>query len=364
MAGISDTFIKAWYNGAWWLGLLLPLSWLFGLVTRHRRHRYLASVKNAGSSSIPVIVVGNITVGGTGKSPLVAHLVHAFQHMGIKPAVVSRGYGAKIPNDQVRQVKIDSQANEVGDEPMMLRHLVSCPIFVAPKRCLAVAAAQAEGCELVIADDGLQHYAMPRDIEICVLDATRGLGNEHLLPAGPLREPVSRLRTVDFLVWNQQDNHAIPPYHLASDNGYRMHMQALYFSSLDGEQRLSVDDFVARFGSQHTIQAFAAIGNPERFFSSLEGLGLRHIERHAFPDHHAYRKENFSSDDSLIVMTEKDAVKCRQFTLHNAWVLCVEAVLTNALTEKANSDYADKFAVRLYNMLQHSKRLPRSVSGD
>ena len=358
MASFSEKIVAEWYRRdavTWWLKLLRPIAWLFGYVVKNRRHTFLSSALNTAPAddSIPVVIVGNITVGGTGKSPLVAYLVKSFQALGLQPAIVSRGYGADIGRDQVRQVGSNSLPAEVGDEPLMLSQLVSCPIFVAPDRRLAVERAQEAGCHIVISDDGMQHYAMRRDIEICVLDASRFLGNGCLLPMGPLREPVTRLDSVDFIVINQQSTAQDIPSISKQKPSYLMDMRPVRFKSLDGQLELSVDAFVKQY-AEKAIRAYAAIGNPERFFHTLASLGLKHVLEFAKPDHYVYLRSDFSDSELIVVMTEKDAVKCRDFGLTDAWVLSVEAQLSQASTDVRE----DKLGDSIYNVLRQKGRLP------
>jgi len=315
----SDLVALSWYQGALWLYLLFPLVLLYSMVILIRRLLYRLGVFQVYRSSLPVVIVGNITVGGTGKSPLVSHLVQSLSDMGFKPGIVSRGYGSSIPKGEVREVLTHSLTSDVGDEPLMLRHQVSCPIFVSPSRKLAVKSLEETDCNIAVTDDGLQHYALDRDVEICVVDGTRKWGNGWLLPMGPLRESLSRLKNVDFLVINGTDKlkqtHCGRSFEMAL-NGKQLH-------SLNGENVCPLTTFK---GGQ--VHAIAAIGNPERFFNTLEMQGLD-IIRHAFNDHHAYTKSDLDFGKVLpIIMTEKDAVKCRHLHLKNAWYLPVTAQLS------------------------------------
>jgi len=325
MASSSSSFIiRSWYQGAFWLYLLLPLNLLYGLITFLRKFLYQRKILKSYRAKVPVVVVGNITVGGTGKSPLVAYLVESLTEMGFKPGVVSRGYGASISKDDVREVLASSTVSEVGDEPLMLKRRVGCPLFVSPVRSLAVQALEAQGCDIVITDDGLQHFALERDIEICVFDGERKWGNGHLLPMGPMREPLSRIESTDFIVMNGAEWSAPIQPKRAS---FRMDLEATDLQALNSEKAVPLGDF-----NGMKVDAIAGIGNPERFFSTLVAHGLL-VESHAFSDHHAYSISDVSfSNGRPLVMTEKDAVKCMGFNLKDAWYLPVSAQLSGDLS--------------------------------
>lgn len=308
----------------WWqptlslrAALLLPLSWLFGAMAALRRGLYRAGLLESERLPVPVLVVGNLTVGGAGKTPLTIALAQALAARGHHPGVISRGYGgnAGTAGDAPREVRPDSTPAEVGDEPLLIRRV--CPVFVGRRRAAAGRALLAAypQTDLIIADDGLQHYALARDAEVAVFD-TRGAGNGCLLPAGPLREPLSR--KVDAVVFNGDPTNTIPGM------GWRMDLQPGDFYRLDDPaQHCAVVDFGAAHGM--TVAAVAGIGNPARFFSTLRSLGLK-IEEHAFPDHHPYTAPDLAAITApLIVMTEKDAIKCAQFRDPRVWVLPVAA---------------------------------------
>jgi len=320
---ISEFVTKSWYQGAYWLFLLWPLNLVYRVVTLLRKRLYQLRVLKSYRAKVPVIVVGNITLGGTGKSPLVAHIVESLKDMGFKPGVVSRGYGANISSDEVREVSADSLVSEVGDEPLMLKLRVGCPIFVSPTRALAVQALEKHGCDIVITDDGLQHYALERDIEICVFDGERRWGNGYLLPMGPMREPLSRINNTDFMVMNGADWTA--PFQ-PNKAAFRMDLVASDLQSLSDNHTLSLSEFKGK-----EVDAIAGIGNPERFFNTLVMQGLL-VESHGFSDHHAYTQSDISFEgDRPLIMTEKDAVKCRALKLQEAWYLPVSAKLRGDL---------------------------------
>lgn len=319
----SDVMVKAWYRSALWLYLLWPLSCLYSLVIHLRSWAYRTGVFASYRSSLPVIVVGNITLGGTGKSPMVAYLVSELRNKGFHPGVVSRGYGASIGANECREVEQNSRPEEVGDEPLMLKKRLNCPVMVSPNRRLAIQALEAKGCNIVISDDGMQHYAMARDVEICLFDGQRAMGNKLVLPAGPLREPASRLRHADFCVVNGGE---WSPG--ANPNVYRMQLEPKGLVPVIAGAQFDAPD------QNKTIHAVAAIGHPERFFKTLKKMGWA-LETHPFDDHHAFEQSDFDfASGESIVMTEKDAVKCSGLSLNNAWYLPVDAVLDGPLIEE------------------------------
>lgn len=304
--------IQQWYSPRAPLGLL-PLSWLFSLLVRLRRRAYRSDILHSVHLSIPVIVVGNITVGGTGKTPLVAWLVKRLQQAGYRPGIITRGYGGQA-QQWPQRVSPETDPLMVGDEPVLLAQRCGCPIVAAPDR---VAAARAlledSNCDILISDDGLQHYRLQRDIEIVVVDGARRFGNGQLLPAGPLREPLSRLQQADYVVAN------------GVSQGGEVAMQlvpGMLVALSDNTTTAPLSEFQGR-----QVHAVAGIGNPSRFFELLKGAGLSVIE-HPFPDHHGFTAEDLNFADGLpLLMTEKDAVKCRPYADGRMWYLPVEAQL-------------------------------------
>lgn len=313
---IADRIVRDWYRGALWLNLLRPLACLFERIVRRRRDRYLTEKEQLWRpQGVPVVVVGNITVGGTGKSPLVAALVAALREQGWKPGIISRGYGGKAASYPL-SVTDESSVDEVGDEPYMLAQLAKCPVVVDPERVRAAQYLLAHhDVDVILSDDGLQHYRLRRDLEIVVIDGARGLGNGHCLPAGPLREPPDRLRDVDFLVCNGGHN-------VGDISGWEMKLRPTTLVRIrDGKT-----EDLARWRGRK-VHAVAGIGNPQRFFDTLGELGFS-VEPHAFHDHHRYNAGDLDFNDPLpVVMTDKDAVKCRGFATDNMYALRVEAVL-------------------------------------
>ncbi|MCX7174216.1 MAG: tetraacyldisaccharide 4'-kinase [Proteobacteria bacterium] len=283
--------------------LLLPLSAVFALSVVLRRALYRFGILQTEHLPVPVVVVGNIIVGGSGKTPLTLWLAQQMQQRGWHPGIISRGHGGDFHSRQVREVHADSAAREIGDEPLLLKRRGGLPVFVGQDRVAAgriLLAAHPE-CDVILSDDGLQHYRLARDVEIAVLDA-RGLMNGWLLPAGALREPAGRLRQVDALVFNG-------PGKLA-DSGvavFKMDLAGATFYSL-ADPALTCRASALR---DLKLAAIAGIGVPQRFFDHLAGLGLN-FSAHAFPDHHRYLAGELSaiSADALL-MTEKDAVKSR-----------------------------------------------------
>lgn len=303
---------RFWYEPHPFRVLLLPLMLLFYLLSGIRRWLYQTGVLETKQSPVPLIVVGNITVGGTGKTPLVIWLAQHLRSLGYKPGIVCRGYGGKAPH-WPQQVSEDSDPAMVGDEAVLLAMRTSCAVWAGPDRPAAVQALLHEtACDLVISDDGLQHYAMDRDLEILVIDGQRGFGNGYLLPAGPLREPVGRLRTVDLVISNGSWRKDIP----------QMQMVKPRLVPLQHPQQQSQS--LNRFEGQQ-VHALAGIGNPEKFFKMLEQHGIKPV-RHEFPDHHDFVSEDLQFNPGLpILMTDKDGVKCKHLLHGDSWVVRIDA---------------------------------------
>jgi tetraacyldisaccharide 4'-kinase len=325
-SGVAQGLPRLWYRRglAAVLWPFLPVSWLFLLLVSLRRVLYRYGLIRARALPVPVIVVGNLTVGGSGKTPLVLWLAGQLRAQGWQPGIVSRGYGGSVAG--VRAVVAASTSSEVGDEPLLLARRSGVPVFVGRDRVaagLALLAAHPD-CNVIISDDGLQHYRLQRTAEVLVFDG-RGAGNGCLLPVGPLREPLSRLAGVTAVVWNggaeMQAAHAaqgVPQFD--------MQLQGRCFVALSDAQRLCDAD--ALRGKR--LYAMAGIGDPVRFFSTLTALGLE-FEAHPFPDHHCYSAADLAfAQDGVLLMTEKDAVKCASITTGEAWVLPVEAEITAA----------------------------------
>jgi len=310
---LSDRLTAAWYAGHPALGLLRPLEWLYRSVVQRKRARFLAGEGAIYRAPVPVVVVGNITVGGTGKTPMILWLIEHCRRQGLRVGVVSRGYGAQPPQLPWR-VQADQDASVAGDEPLLIVQRSGVALMIDPDRSRAVAALlAAEPLDLILSDDGLQHYRLARDLELVLIDAARGLGNQHCLPAGPLREPVERLQSVDALLYNGAASD--PP----AGYGFTLRPRSLV-NLRSGEQRP-----LSYFSPGQALHAVAGIGNPQRFFNTLEGLHWRPVA-HAFADHAPYSAELLNFSPILpLVMTEKDAVKCRAFAADDWWYLAVDA---------------------------------------
>jgi tetraacyldisaccharide 4'-kinase len=324
---VTAFIVDSWYRGAAWLYLLWPLSLLYRLVIFTRRLGYRLGFFHTSEFPVPVIIVGNITVGGTGKTPLVIALVKELQKAGFKPGVISRGYGSQSP-EYPFHVTSDCLPQESGDEPLLIALRAKVPVVIDAKRSYAATVLLEEyDCDVIISDDGLQHYSLARTLEIAVIDSQRRLGNQQCLPAGPLREPVSRLDSVDFIIHNGAGDSL---NRLAQE--YTMLMQATALLTLDGSRSLTFEEW----NESNLVHAVAAIGNPERFFNTLRGLGFTVIE-HAFPDHHLFSVQDVQFDDGLpVIMTEKDAVKIRNLSIKHSpaegcyWYLPITALIEDA----------------------------------
>ena len=309
---------------------LWPLSLLFAALAAARRLLYRTGLFASSHVGVPVIVVGNINVGGTGKTPCVIWLAQWLLDRGYKPGIVTRGYGGSARDAQ--RATPDGDPAAIGDEAVLLARRCQCPVWVASTRVAAARALLAAHpqCNVIISDDGLQHYAMKRDVELVVLDGERGCGNGMLLPAGPLREPVQRLASVDAIVIN--GGAAFPLDMLPSGvPTFDMHLAGEIFYALRDPRREAGPGHFAG----HPVHAVAAIGNPQRFFNSLHDHGISCIS-HAFADHHAYTPADCAfGADAAVIMTEKDAVKCERLAGENAnwWALRVDAAVDPALGE-------------------------------
>ncbi len=303
--------------------ILAPLSILFGAAVFARRALYRLRLLPSVRIGIPVIVVGNINAGGSGKTPLVLWIAGYLKAGGWRPGIVSRGYGGRNAELGLApvEVSIASDPAAVGDEPLLLARRSGSPVWVGADRVAACRALRIQHpeCDVLVLDDGLQHYRLARDVEIAVVDA-RGFGNGRLFPAGPLREPVSRLAGVDAVVWNGTEG----------AKGYPMRLDGSEFVRLADAGRTVA---ATALGSTR-VHAVAGIGDPARFFRHLEALGLE-VVPHPFPDHHAFAASDLDFGDLLpVVMTEKDAVKCKSYASSAAgqrlWVLPVSAELDPA----------------------------------
>jgi tetraacyldisaccharide 4'-kinase len=307
---VQSWFNRIWYDRAsppWWL---LPLSSVYGAVVGSRRYLYSKRLRRSIRLPVPVVVVGNLSVGGTGKTPLVCWLVSHLAERGFKPGVVTRGYGGASADPRI----IDASAgpDAVGDEPILLVRRTGAPVAVGRDRPAAAQLLVNAGCDVVVSDDGLQHYALARDCEIVVIDGERRFGNGSLLPAGPLREPKDRLAAADAVVVNGG--------RAPIDGAFSMRLEAGSVSSVAGGAVKALDDFAGL-----TVHAVAGIGNPQRFFDMLRAHGIL-VVAHPLPDHARLRAADISFGDQCpVFMTEKDAVKCAGIAGPHHWYVPVTA---------------------------------------
>lgn len=325
----SQLMQNLWYSRSWCL-LLLPFSWVLMGIAWLRR-QWLQHQAKKTPLSLPVVIVGNISVGGTGKTPLLIAIIRHLQAQGLHPGVVSRGYGGECANYPVA-VTLSHSPQQVGDEPLLLAE--HCPVVVDPDRLRAAQyLQQTTECDVILSDDGLQHYRLPRDIEVVVVDGERQFGNGYCLPAGPLREPISRLRTVDFVLINRSTKNSsdtvlntLPAavrdrWQQYNTPHYDFGIGVRHIRHLTTGREI---DAMAWSGGQR-VHAVAGIGNPQRFVHSLQALGLESI-LHSYPDHHAFSEGELCFNDDLpVFITAKDAVKCVSFSHDDLWVLDIEA---------------------------------------
>lgn len=310
---------QSWYGGFQWTRAFWPLMSLYRSVVDKKREAFLQNPPD--KVSLPVVVVGNITAGGTGKTPVVQTLVRKLLEEGYKPAIVTRGYGGSLQTFPHLISEKDSPSS-VGDEPYMMYSSLNIPVVVDPQRNRAAKFCTEESSldvNVIICDDGLQHYALNRDIEFCVIDAQREFGNGHLIPVGPLREPLSRLDSVDFVVRNGG----------SGEDGFKL--QPTRWVNLKSGEEIPPHDLKAKLPS-NKLKAVAGIGNPQRFFDTVEELGFD-IESQAFPDHHDFSEQDFDAD-CVYLMTQKDAVKVKSFSTDQMWYLEVSAALPETLLKE------------------------------
>lgn len=309
MANLHSFFPKLWYENHWsrilLFPILLPLSIIYCMLITVRRF-YLT--RRPGQTPLPVIVVGNITVGGTGKTPFVIYLIERLQAWGWSPGVVTRGYSGSESGPLLITGK-ESVAH-IGDETKLLWQHLNCPLVMARQRNDGVSLLKKNQCNLVVSDDGLQHLKMQRQLEIVLLDKERKLGNGWCLPAGPLRERANRLQQTDLVLINGE----------AGSLGFEYEYS--HFQSVNQQKQLSLQQARQAF-SDYNIHAVAGIGNPGRFFQVLKNLGFL-AQTHAFADHHSFKDEDLPWRQDIILMTEKDAMKCAHLSHENMWYLCMD----------------------------------------
>ncbi len=329
-------FLRLWYDQPQRFPLvfycLLPFSYLFLFLAFLRRVYYRFNPSR--SLSIPVVVVGNVSIGGTGKTPVVIALAQALRDRGVRVGVISRGYGATATVYPM-EVKVDSSVNEVGDEALLIVQSVACPVVIDPNRLAAVQYLQEHhNVEIILSDDGLQHYRLARSMEVVVIDGVRGMGNKRCLPAGPLREPLGRLKDVNWIISNGAiSNQSLKQslQHLEKVNVAEVSLQPLQWRQLISGEVKALEPLP--WSARDKLLAIAAIGNPQRFFNTLRFMGISATEQ-AFDDHHAFVADDFDlNSEQILLMTTKDAVKCRAFAKENWWALEVSLQLPPTLID-------------------------------
>ena len=322
----QGSLIDAWYKKSFWLYLLSPLTFIFSALVRWRKNSYKKNPSKVWNSDVPIVVVGNITMGGTGKTPLVKHIAAELKERGYKPGLVSRGYGGKFSG--TLEVNKETTFKQTGDEAQLLSKL-QIPFFIDKDRSRAARTLQEKhDCNVIISDDGLQHYKMDRKVEIAVIDGVRRLGNGMAFPAGPLREPKARLKEVDFIINNGGPTEA---------DEILMTLNPAKFVHLNSGKRYSVDNWPMH----KQVHAVAGVGNPNRFFDLLSRLGFE-FDKNPFPDHHKYNKRDLYYLDHLpILMTEKDAAKCKHFNNSKIWYLSIEAKIESQFIDRLEEKIND-----------------------
>lgn len=308
---------QAWYQNHPLKWLLLPLNSLFWLLSALRRLMFRLGLFKQPKLNVPVVIVGNIGVGGNGKTPVVIYLVEQLKAKGLTVGVISRGYGG---NEQMHPLLVNDEttAEQAGDEPVLIYQRCNVAVMVGRDRVLSVEKLMAQGCNIIISDDGLQHYRLKRDVELIIVDGKRRFGNGWLMPAGPLREGLWRLKSVDKVIVNSG---------LADIDEDLMTLQADSVINVMTKQRKSIGDFLNENCKNNSVNALAGIGNPERFFISLHELGFTLGQKISFVDHHHYNKDDLQQFNVAVplLMTEKDAVKCINIANENTWYLPVNA---------------------------------------
>lgn len=328
---LSRALLDIWYKdhfiGVW----LSPFGYLFSDAVKFRRFLYRTGILKKYRLPVPVIVVGNITVGGTGKTPLLIWLARMLKEQGYNPGIISRGYGGQAES-WPQWVDADSTPEQVGDEAILIAKQTGCPMAAGPLRADAARLVlEKSGCDLILSDDGLQHYALERDVEIVVVDGERRFGNGHFLPAGPLREPIERLRSVDFIVVNGEKS---------EPEEFSMAIRGDTAVNLVSGQEKPLQEFAAT-----DCQALAGIGNPERFFKLLASAGLN-CRTHSFPDHYRFQANDIALPGSgPVLMTEKDAVKCLSFANERHWYVPVQALPESGFAGRLLALLRDKFGI-------------------
>jgi len=328
---IKKSLLKSWTKPNGLTGLLRPFSMLYSGAFALRKSAFERGVLARYQAPVPVVIVGNLTVGGTGKTPLVVHLVEQLREQGFTPGVISRGYSGEADSYPLL-VDQDTPVAQSGDEPALIVQRTQVPMAVGPDRRASIELLlESHGIDLVISDDGLQHLALERDVEICLIDDTSPQQNQNLLPAGPYREPLSRLMSVDFIVRHGGEVGN-------AENQFTMHLKA-------GAPLAVRPDCNAVFPADSSFHAIAGIGNPQRFFDTCEELGYSIIP-HSFADHHHFSLSDITFSDKPVLMTEKDAVKCGEIANETHWYLPVNAALSNGFINAVVGKIKQKFNSR------------------
>ncbi len=327
MSLISQKIQQHWQIPCWWLSIILcPLSWIFGLIALLRRFAYQHHIFKSQNLPVPVVIIGNIYVGGTGKTPVLIELANQLDKFGIKTGIVSRGYGRQ--NQETLIVDPNGSAKQYGDEPLMIAQQTKAPVAVSRSRFEAgqLLLQHYPDTQLIISDDGLQHYALDRQLEIAVINQKIGLGNTNLLPNGPLREPASRLNNVQALIITDAPDKKLPQGVTPSSNAniFYSSIKPQRFYSLHAPDQQQPAEYFSRFPR---IAAMAGIGQPEKFLTTLHELNIHPSEFFPFPDHHHYQTSDIPKDFDVILTTQKDAVKLQSITSDNIWVLPVSVTI-------------------------------------
>jgi len=317
LISVDQIFNNQYYKKSSWIYLLIPISIFFYLSSILKKYLYKKGFLTTIKIKVPVLIIGNITLGGTGKTPLALNIIENFLKEGLKPALISRGYGGSANN--IKEVFEFSNVRAVGDEALLIKSKSKIPIFIGKDRAnvARILLKKYPETSIIISDDGLQHHRLERDYEIIVVDSQRQFGNGLIFPAGPLREGISRLKQVDAVVYKGVNNNS---------NFYQMKYITKHFKNLLTNKKAILKDIKGK-----KIVAITAIGNPESFFSTLEGYDLK-FKKVIFNDHYLFDKNDFIKyADYNIVMTEKDAIKCKKFATKNFWVLPLEIKVDDRL---------------------------------
>ena len=317
---------KVWFENHkakyWLVPLLIPLTVLFFFLSVARKILFRLGIFKSYQIDKPVIVVGNIGVGGNGKTPVVVHLVELMQSLGLKPGVISRGYGGKAARYPYL-LDSESTTEHAGDEPILIYKRCQVPVAVGADRVANARMLIEHGCDVIISDDGLQHYRLQRDVELIIIDAKRLFGNGLLLPAGPLREGTSRLQSADLVIYNGH----YPQAERNNNPSLSMSLAAIEVIHIKTAKKMAITDYLKQSKS---VNAIAGIGDPQRFFDTLESLGFKLLRQQGFIDHKLFKLDDLIQFeiDLPLLMTEKDAVKCQNFAQDNWWYLPVNAQLS------------------------------------